>query len=158
MSIEKNSVVSFHYTVSENGEQLESSEGREPLVILYGAGNIIPGLEKALEGKNAGDRVEVTVAPEEAYGLRNENLIQRVPLKHFKGQKLMPGQTLMLRGQQGPIMATVKKVGMSVVDLDMNHPMAGKTLSFAVDIVEVRAATEEEIEHGHVHGPGGHEH
>ncbi len=158
MSIEKNSVVSFHYTVSENGAAVESSEGRDPLVILYGAGNIIPGLEKALEGKNAGDHVEVTVTPEEAYGVRNENLTQRVPLKHFQGQKLTPGQTLMLRGQQGPIMATVKKVGMSVVDLDMNHPMAGKTLSFAVDITDVRAASEEEIAHGHVHGAGGHEH
>jgi FKBP-type peptidyl-prolyl cis-trans isomerase SlyD len=158
MSIQKNSVVSFHYTVFEGGERLESSEGREPLTILYGAGNIIPGLEKALEGKAVGDRVEATVAPEEGYGARNENMVQRVPIKHFKGQKLEPGQTLMLRGQQGPIMATVKKVGMSVVDLDMNHPMAGKTLRFEVEITDVREASEEEIAHGHVHGPGGHEH
>lgn len=158
MSIEKNSVVSFHYTVFEDEDRIESSEGRDPLIILHGAGNIISGLEKALEGKAAGDHVEVTVTPEEAYGLRNEDMIQRVPIKHFKGQRLVPGQTMMLRGQQGPIMATVKKVGMSVVDLDMNHPMAGKTLRFEVNILDVREATEEEITHGHVHGPGGHEH
>ena len=156
MNIEKNKVVSFHYTVFEaDGNQVESSkEGGTPLYVLYGAGNIIPGLEKALEGKAAGDHVEATVEPSEAYGERDENLIQRVPKKRFGNAKLVPGQTVMVQTQQGPRPLTVLKVGMSVVDVDLNHPMAGKTLRFEVDILDVRDATEEEIEHRPAHPPG----
>lgn len=159
MNIEKNRVVRFHYSVAEaGGAELESSKGREPLAFLHGHGGIIPGLEQALEGKAAGDHVEVTVAPEQAYGERRDGLVQRVPKKHFKDAKLRPGQTVVLNTQQGPRMVTVQKVGLSVVDIDLNHPMAGKTLDFTVDIVDVREASEEEIAHGHVHGEGGHQH
>ncbi len=159
MNIEKNKVVTFHYTVFEaDGSQVESSQGRDPLVILHGAGNIIPGLEKALEGKADGDRVEVTVPPEEAYGERSDALIQRVPKKRFGDAKLVAGQTLMVQTQQGPRPMTVVKVGMSVVDVDLNHPMAGRTLRFEAEISDVRDASEEEIAHGHAHGPGGHGH
>ena len=127
MKIEKDRVVRFHYTVAEQGsEALESSKDREPLAILAGHGNIIPGLEKAMEGREAGDTFSADVPAAEAYGERRDNLTQRV--------------------------------GMSVVDVDHNHPMAGKDLRFDIEVVEVREATAEELEHGHVHGEGGHHH
>lgn len=159
MNIEKNKVVTFHYTVFDaDGSQVETSQGRDPLVILFGAGNIIPGLERALEGKTAGDRVDVTVAPSDAYGERDEGMIQRVPKKRFGEAKLVPGQALMVQTEQGPRVLTVLKVGLSVVDVDLNHPMAGKTLRFEAEISGVRDANEEEIAHGHAHGPDGHAH
>ena len=159
MKIEENSVVRFHYTVSEPGQgQLESSRDIEPLSILIGHGNIIPGLESAMKGHEAGDTFEVTVQPEEAYGERREGLVQRVPRKHFKGAKLTPGMQVVLPTDQGQRAMTVKKVGISVVDVDLNHPMAGKTLNFEVEILDVREATPEEISHKHVHGEGGHQH
>jgi FKBP-type peptidyl-prolyl cis-trans isomerase SlyD len=158
MNIEKNRVVRFHYTVSEGGVELESSIGREPLTYLAGHGGIIPGLEAALDGKSEGDKGAVTVAPEQAYGERREGLVQRVAKKHFGKNRLLPGASVMLQTRQGPRLVTIRKVGMSVVDIDLNHPMAGKTLDFAVDIVQVRAATDEEIAHGHAHGDGGHAH
>lgn len=159
MKIEKDRVVSFHYTVSEQGQEpLESSAGRDPLVILIGHGNIIPGLEKAMEGHEAGDKFEVDVPAVEAYGERREGLTQRVPKKHFKGARLEPGMQTVLQTNFGPRAVTIQKIGMSVVDVDLNHPMAGKDLHFAIEIVAVREASAEEIEHGHVHGEGGHQH
>ena len=159
MKIEKNRVVRFHYTVSDaSGGELESSQGREPLAYLAGHGGIIPGLESALDGKQAGDKVEATVTPEQGYGERRDGLVQRIPKKHFGKTRLVPGSSIMLQTRQGPRLVTVQKVGMSVVDVDLNHPMAGKTLNFAVDIVDVREASEEEIAHGHAHGDGGHKH
>ena len=159
MKIEKDRVVRFHYTVSEQGsEPLESSTEREPLAILAGHGNIIPGLEKAMDGHEAGDRFGVDVAAAEAYGEKREGLSQRVPKKHFGGQRLEPGMQVVLNTNFGPRAVTIEKVGMSVVDVDLNHPMAGKDLHFEVEIVEGREATAEELEHGHVHGDGGHQH
>jgi FKBP-type peptidyl-prolyl cis-trans isomerase SlyD len=159
MKIEKNRVVRFHYTVAEaGGAELETSRGREPLMYLAGHGGIIPGLESALEGKQAGDKVAATVTPEQAYGERRDGLVQRIPKKHFGKTRLVPGASIVLQTRQGPRMVTVQKVGMSVVDVDLNHPMAGKTLAFDVEILEVREATEEEIAHGHAHGDGGHKH
>jgi FKBP-type peptidyl-prolyl cis-trans isomerase SlyD len=159
MKIEKDRVVRFHYTVSEVGQEpLETSEGREPLAILIGHGNIIPGLEKAMEGREAGEKFEVDVVAAEAYGERREGLTQRVPKKHFKGARLEPGMQAVLPTNFGPRAVTIQKVGMSVVDVDLNHPMAGKDLHFAIEVVEVREASAEEIEHGHVHGDGGHHH
>ena len=159
MKIENNKVVRFHYTVSEQGQgQLESSRELEPLSVLIGQGNIIPGLESAMKGREAGETFEVTVTPEQAYGERREGLIQRVPRKHFKGAKLTPGMQVVLPTDQGQRAMTVKKVGVSVVDVDLNHPMAGKTLNFDVEILDVREASAEEISHRHVHGDGGHRH
>ena len=159
MKIEKDRVVRFHYTVSEQGsEPLESSNEREPLAILAGHGNIIPGLEKAMDGHEAGDRFGVDVAAAEAYGEKREGLSQRVPKKHFGGQRLEPGMQVVLNTNFGPRAVTIEKVGMSVVDVDLNHPMAGKDLHFDIEVVEVREATAEELEHGHVHGDGGHQH
>lgn len=159
MKIEDNSVVRFHYTVSEQGlGQLESSRALEPLSVLIGHGNIISGLESAMKGREAGETFEVTVAPEQAYGERREGLFQRVPRKHFKGAKLLPGMQVVLPTDQGQRAMTVKKVGISVVDVDLNHPMAGKTLNFDVEILDVREASAEEISHRHAHGDGGHQH
>ena len=159
MKIEKDRAVRFHYTVSEQGsEPLESSKDREPLAILAGRGNIIPGLDKALEGRVAGESFGVDVAAADAYGEKREGLTQRVPKKHFGDQKLAPGMQVVLNTNFGPRAVTIEKVGMSVVDVDLNHPMAGKDLHFDIEIVDVREASAEEIEHGHVHGEGGHQH
>jgi FKBP-type peptidyl-prolyl cis-trans isomerase SlyD len=159
MNIQENSIVRFHYSVSEPGQvSLESSHDREPLSILVGHGNIIPGLEQAMLGRQAGESFEVTVSPEQAYGEHREGMTQRVPRKHFKNAKLVPGMQVILPTQMGQRAMTVLKVGISVVDVDMNHPMAGKTLCFAVELLDVRDATDEEKAHGHAHGDGGHQH
>ncbi|MCD9033478.1 peptidylprolyl isomerase [Luteimonas sp. Y-2-2-4F] len=159
MKIEKDRVVRFHYTVSEPGQDpVESSKEREPLAILVGHGNIIPGLEKALEGREAGDSFGADVPAADAYGERRDGLTQRVPKKHFGAQRLAPGMQVVLQTNFGPRAVTIEKVGMTVVDVDLNHPMAGKDLHFDIEVVEVREATPEEIEHGHVHGDGGHHH
>ena len=159
MKIEKDRVVRFHYTVSEPGQDpVESSKEREPLAILVGHGNIIPGLEKALEGREAGDSFGADVPAADAYGERRDGLTQRVPKKHFGAQRLAPGMQVVLQTNFGPRAVTIEKVGMTVVDVDLNHPMAGKDLHFDIEVVEVREATQEEIEHGHVHGDGGHHH
>ena len=159
MKIAKDSVVRFHYTVSEAGqESLESSKDREPLAILYGHGNIIPGLETAMLDREAGASFGVDVSAADAYGEKRDGLSQRVPKKHFGAQKLEPGMQVVLQTNFGPRAVTIQKVGMSVVDVDLNHPMAGKDLHFDVEIVEVREASAEELEHGHVHGDGGHHH
>jgi FKBP-type peptidyl-prolyl cis-trans isomerase SlyD len=156
MKIEKDRVVRFHYSVSEPGQPaLETSREGQPLAMLFGHGGIIPGLEQALAGREAGDRFEVEVAPAEAYGDRREGFVQRVPRKHFKNARLAPGVQVVLPTEAGPRPMTVLKVGMSVVDVDLNHPMAGKTLAFDIEVVEVREANAEEIAHGHVHGDGG---
>lgn len=159
MKIEKDRAVRFHYTVGEVGQPAtESSNDGEPLAILIGHGNIIPGLEKAMEGREAGESFSVDVTASEAYGERKEGLSQRIPKKHFGEQRLMPGMQVVLQTNFGPRAVTVEKVGMSVVDVDLNHPMAGKDLHFDIEIVEVREASAEEVQHGHVHGDGGHQH
>jgi FKBP-type peptidyl-prolyl cis-trans isomerase SlyD len=159
MKIEKDRVVRFHYTVGEVGQPAtESSNGGEPLAILFGHGNIIPGLEKAMEGREAGETFAVDVPAAEAYGERRDGLTQRIAKKHFGDQRLIPGMQVVLRTEYGPRAVTIEKVGMSVVDVDLNHPMAGKALHFDIELVEVREAAAEELEHGHVHGDGGHQH
>ncbi len=160
MQIAADTVARFHYTVSEPGQApIESSEGGEAIAVLIGHGGIIPGLEAALIGHSAGDRFDVTVEPEQAYGPRRDGLVQRVPKKYLKdADRLRAGMQTRVQTKEGPRLATVVKVGMSVIDLDMNHPMAGKSLSFSIEVVEVRAATSEELDHGHVHGDGGHHH
>lgn len=159
MKIEKDRVVRFHYAVSEQGQPaLESSEGNEPLAIMIGHGAIIPGLENALTGHEAGDKFGVDVAAADAYGEKRDGLSQRVPKKHFNGQRLEPGMQVVLNTNFGQRAVTIQKVGMSVVDVDLNHPMAGKDLHFDIEIVQVREATAQELEHKHVHGEGGHHH
>ena len=160
MNIEDKKVVSFHYTLrDEHGEQLESSREGDPMTYLHGAGNIIPGLEKAMVGKVAGDQFEASVEPAEAYGERDENGVQRISAKHFKqAGRLEPGRMVVLQTRQGPRQVRVVKVGRFNVDIDTNHPMAGLSLTFDVEVTDVRDATAEEVTHGHVHGPGGVDH
>ena len=160
MIVEKGKVVSFHYTLKNtDGEEMESSREHDPMIYLHGSNNIIVGLEKAMEGRTTGDAFEVTVEPEEAYGVRNEGNIQRVSMKKLKGiGKIIPGQILNLQTNQGPVQVTVIKVGRFNVDVDANHPLAGQKLTFDVEITNIRDATMEETKHGHVHGPGGHHH
>ncbi len=160
MQIARNKVVSIHYTLrDEQGTVIDSSSGRAPLAYLHGKGNIIPGLEQALAGKGAGDKLDVTVAPEQAYGARDERLVQILPRSRFpEGAELAVGMQLRASGPQGPRMVTVRKVERDFVTVDGNHPLAGRTLHFSVEVAEVRKATHEEVAHGHVHGPGGHRH
>jgi FKBP-type peptidyl-prolyl cis-trans isomerases 2 len=161
MKAGKDKVVALHYTLSVDGAKVESShDNGEPLWILLGHGQLIPGLEKALEEHAAGDQVQATIAPADGYGERQEGQVQRVPKKYFRDAKhLKPGMTTVLALKEGGQRAvTVHKVGMSAVDVDLNHPMAGKTLDFDVAIQEVRDATEEELKHGHAHPPGSAEH
>ncbi len=160
MKIEKDRVVRFHYAVAEAGQapMERSKDVGEPLAILFGRGQIIPGLEKAMEGRQAGDSFKAAIAAAEAYGERREGLTQRIPKKHFGEQKLEPGMQVVLNTNFGPRAVAIEKVGMSVVDVDLNHPMAGKDLEFDIEVVDVREASEEELAHGHVHGEGGHHH
>ena len=160
MKIEKDRVVRFHYAVAESGQESveNSKDAGQPRAILFGHGAIIPGLEKAMEGREAGDSFKASVSAADAYGERRDGLSQRIPKKHFGGQKLEPGMQVVLNTNFGARAVTIQKVGMSVVDVDLNHPMAGKDLDFDIEIVEVREASEEEIAHGHVHGDGGHAH
>jgi FKBP-type peptidyl-prolyl cis-trans isomerase SlyD len=158
MKAEKGKVVTFHYHLTDDGgEALDSSRESEPLAILFGHGAIIPGLEQAIDGHEPGDRFDVDVPPEQGYGARREDFTQRVPKKYFRdADNLRPGMSTVLSTQEGHRPVTVVKVGSSVVDVDLNHPMAGKALHFDIEIVDVRDATEEEVAHGHVHGPGHH--
>lgn len=160
MNITRHSVVSFHYTLKNaQGQQLDSSREGDAMTYLHGSGNIIKGLEQAMEGKSPGDSFVVTVQPAEAYGEHQPGNVQRIPTKHFRNARdLQPGQVLGLQTKQGPVQVTVLKVGRFNVDVDANHPLAGQTLTFDVEVTEVREASDEEKAHGHVHGPGGHHH
>lgn len=160
MHIEKNRVVTLHYILrDEQGAVIDSSSGRVPLSYLHGKGNIIPGLEQALAGKAAGDKLDVTVAPEQGYGRRDDRLLQIVPRNRFgEVSDLKPGMQVRTSGPQGARLVTVVGVDRDFVTVDGNHPLAGRTLNFSVEIAEVRKATHQEVSHGHVHGPGGHAH
>lgn len=160
MNISDNKVVQFHYTLKdESGTEVESSHEGDPVAYLHGHKNMIAGLEKALTEKAAGDKFTATVSPEEGYGERDENATQRVPVKHLQGaKKWKPGMTAVVQTEQGARQVTVIKAGRFMVEVDINHPLAGKTLTFDVEVVDVRDATEEEIDHGHAHGVGGHQH
>lgn len=162
MKIESNKVVLFHYVLRDAaGAGLESSHDGDPVAYLHGTGSIIPGLEEAMAGKQAGDRFTATVSPEKGYGERVEGRIQRIPVKHLlvkKNARLVPGMVVGVQTDHGVRQATVVKPGKFTVDVDTNHPWAGKSLIFEIEIVEVRAATEEELAHGHAHGAGGHHH
>jgi FKBP-type peptidyl-prolyl cis-trans isomerase SlyD len=161
MTIAQHKVVTIHYKVMDvdSDEIIDSSENSDPMTYLHGARNIIPGLEQALEGKSVGDEVEVTVPPAEAYGERSDDRIQQVPKEAFQEmEKIEPGMAVTAQTDQGQINLMVTEVDETTVTVDANHPLAGKSLKFEVKIEAVRDASEEELAHGHVHGPGGHEH
>lgn len=159
MTISEEQVVSIHYTLTDDsGETLDTSAGRDPLQYVHGAQNIIPGLESALEGKAVGDNFEVTLQPSEAYGEFDEELVQQVPLAAFEGvEQIEPGMQFEARSPEGATQVViVQEVTDDGVVVNGNHPLAGQVLHFDVTVEEVRDATEEEVEHGHVHAPGGH--
>jgi FKBP-type peptidyl-prolyl cis-trans isomerase SlyD len=160
MQVASHKVVSMHYTLTnDRGETLDSSRGHEPLTYLHGAGNLIPGLEKALEGKQGGDKLTVRVPPEDGYGKRDDALIQAIPRRTLKGMgDLRVGMRLQAQSDHGVRVVRITHVAGDMVTIDGNHELAGETLNFDVEITEVRDATAEEMEHGHVHGPGGHHH
>lgn len=160
MQIADRCVAYFHYTLTNDaGDVLDSSNGRDPLPYLHGKGNIVPGLEKALAGKTVGDKLDVVVAPEEGYGPRIDSLVQIVPKAAFQGvDKLEPGMQFQAESNMGPVSVVVTAIDGDNVTVDGNHPLAGETLHFAVEITEVREASVEEVLHGHVHGVGGHHH
>ncbi|HEY9686676.1 MAG TPA: peptidylprolyl isomerase [Coleofasciculaceae cyanobacterium] len=157
-TIANGTVVSMNYTLTDMaGNILDASQG-QPLQYLQGKGNIIPGLEKALEGLKPGEQKKVTVQPAEGYGQHNPELIFSLPLAQFGGQQPQPGMMVQLESPDGVVMATIVSADAQNVNLDANHPLAGQVLNFDVEIVEVREASPEELTHGHPHGPGGHHH
>ncbi|WP_444994483.1 FKBP-type peptidyl-prolyl cis-trans isomerase [Aliikangiella sp. IMCC44359] len=160
MKIEKNTVVQFSYKLSDDKQtMLEESDNKVPMAYLHGHNNLLSGLEKAMDGRSAGERFSVTLAPDEAYGEIKPDAEQRIPVKHLQGaKKWKKGMIGVVHTEQGRRQVTVIKAGKFMVTVDFNHPFAGKTLTFDVDIVDVREATTEEIAHGHAHGVGGHHH
>jgi FKBP-type peptidyl-prolyl cis-trans isomerase SlyD len=161
MKIEKGRVVDIDYSLHlGDGEIVDRSEPDEPLTYLHGEGDIVPGLESALEGAAVGDRKQVVVAPGDGYGTHDPAGIQRVPRQAFpQGFQPQVGMQLSAQGPDGDeVMFVIQKVELDAVTIDLNHPLAGKTLHFDVTVREVREATAEELQHGHVHGPEGHGH
>ncbi len=160
MQIANNSVVAIDYTLTDNdGQVIDSSAGGEPLYYLHGFQNIIPGLENALLGKSVGDKLTVSIEPAMGYGEYNPGMVQTVPKHMFGGvDTIEVGMQFRAETDEGVQLITVAAVEGDEVTVDGNHPLAGETLHFEVEVVEVRAATAEEISHGHVHGAGGHHH
>lgn len=160
MQVTNDTVVQFNYTLkNEEGQMLDTNVGNTPLAYLHGHNGMLEGIEKALTGKEEGESFSITLAPENAYGERNADLTQRVPIKHLHGAKQWkPGMIATVHTEQGERQVTVIKAGKFMADVDMNHPLAGLTLIFDLEVVSVRAATKEELEHGHAHGEGGHQH
>jgi len=157
MKIAKNTVVSFDYTLkNDNGDVLDSSEGGQPLAYLHGSGNIIPGLEQALEGREAGDAFQVSLEPADAYGDVDEELTQVVPRNLFQGvDQIEVGMQFQAQTAEGVQVVRIAAVEGDDVTIDANHPLAGERLHFDVNVAEVREASSEELEHGHVHVEGG---
>ena len=161
MVVAADKVVLIHYTLTnDGGKVIDSSSGGEPLAYIHGHGNLIPGLEKELEGKAAGTKMTVKIAPADGYGEHDPQLIQRVPKRSFGNtSNIKPGMQFQAQTSDGHArVVTVKAIQGDMVTIDGNHPLAGEHLNFDVEITEVREATQEELEHGHVHGPGGHHH
>jgi len=149
MTIKKDDVVYFHYTLSDDsGKAFETSANSHPMTFLYGHSNILPALEEEFAGKSEGDQFQVTLPPEKAYGVRNEEAMQRIPIS----------MAVKVQTEKGMRDVTIVKVGRFNVDVDTNHPLAGLTLTFDVSVETVRDALPEELSHGHVHGEGGHHH
>ena len=167
MQISKGTVVKFHYRIKDlDGKELESNFSDQAVAYLHGYNNMMPGIEKSLESMSKGDLLEAELEAKETYGEIQVDSEQRVPVKHLLGadktavkkQKWKAGMTAVVNTEQGQREVTIMKVGKFMVTIDTNHPLAGKTLQFEFQVEDVRAATDEEIEHGHAHGVGGHHH
>jgi FKBP-type peptidyl-prolyl cis-trans isomerase SlyD len=159
--VEQNSVVSVMYTGTypDSGEVFDSNVNQPPLVFLVGHGNIIEGFEQEILGAAVGDVREFTLTPEMAYGHRDEAAVQPIPRSQFpEDMELEVGRVVGAQSDQGPVQFTVVEINDDIVIVDLNHQMAGYTLHFSVEIVEIREATSEELDHGHAHGPGHHHH
>lgn len=157
LMIGKNNVVSIHYTLKDGaGDVLDSSDGKQPMQYLHGANNLIPGLENELQGKSSGAKFETTIPPEQAYGERNEEFVQTIKKDVFQGvESVEPGMTFVAKGEgDAERQVRVTEVEGEDVTIDANHPMAGMTLHFDVEVLGVREGTEQELEHGHVHPEG----
>jgi len=153
MQIANDKVVSIHYTLKDNdGKILDSSEGKDPLKYIQGKQNIIPGLENAMEGKSVGDKFNVKVEPNEGYGERNDQMVVSIPRTSFgEITDINPGMQFQLNSQNGPVVVTVVETDDENVKVDANHPLAGVELNFDVEVMDIREATTEELDHGHVH-------
>jgi len=160
MSIAQDQVVSINYTLKDDaGAVIDQSAAGEPLTYLHGHGNLIPGLERELAGKNTGDRLQVKITPADGYGEYDRALVQKVPRRALKGlADVRVGMRLQAQTADGARPVTVTQLTGDMVTLDGNHPLAGKNLNFDVEVTHVRAATAEELAHGHVHGPDDHHH
>jgi FKBP-type peptidyl-prolyl cis-trans isomerase SlyD len=163
MQITKGTVVQFHYRIKDlDGKELESNFGEQAVAYLHGYNNMMPGVEKSLESMKKGDLLEVELEAKETYGDIQADSEQRVSVKHLlsteKKPKWKAGMTAVVNTEQGQREVTIVKAGKFMVTIDINHPLAGKTLQFELQVEDVRAATDEEIEHGHAHGVGGHHH
>ena len=160
MSISQDQVVSIHYTLrDEAGEIIDSSPAGEPLAYLHGHGNLVPGLERELAGRSVGDKLTVTLSPADGYGEHDPKLVQQVPRRALKGVgNLRVGMRLSASSGRSDRTVTVTRISGDLVTVDGNHPLAGKKLHFEVEVAGVRAATETELSHGHVHAPDGHDH
>lgn len=160
LTADKDRVVHFHYVLrDQKGQQVESSRPGDPAAALIGHGGLMAGLENALNNRSAGEQFEITLGAQDAFGERREDWTQRVSKKYLaKAARLKPGIQTKIQTDSGPRVVTVLKVGGKFVDVDLNHPLAGQSITFDVEVVEVRDATAEELSHGHVHGAGGHHH
>lgn len=160
MQVADNMAVSIHYTLSnDDGDVIDSSIGDEALVYLHGNGNIISGLEQALSGKSVGDKLNVRIEPEDAYGEFMEDRIQVIPRSMFEGVDVLEvGMKFHADVSSGPGVVSIVAINGDDITIDGNHPLAGQALTFDVEIVDIRPASREEIAHGHIHGAGGHHH
>jgi FKBP-type peptidyl-prolyl cis-trans isomerase SlyD len=155
MKITNNSVVSIHYKLTnDNSTTLDQSPEDNPLIYLHGKGNIVLGLEKTLTDKSIGDAFEVTVSPEEGYGIREEYMVETIDRSMFEGlDDISIGKQFHAEGNTGPVVVTVTKIEGDKITIDGNHPLAGENLNFAIEVIAIREATADELEHGHIHGP-----
>ena len=155
MLISAQKVVTLAYTLKNDaGEVIDSSKGRDPLVYIQGIGSLVPGLEKALEGHAPGDHVDVSVTPEEGYGAHDPSLVRKIPVRKLPQGKARAGMRLGVETDTGPLMLLVVSVAGDYATVDPNHPLSGQALRFEVDVIDVRDATADELEHGHAHAPG----
>jgi FKBP-type peptidyl-prolyl cis-trans isomerase SlyD len=163
MKISKGSVVQFYYRIKDtDGKEIESNFDEQGVAYLHGYNNMMPGIEKSLESMSKGDLLEVELEAAETYGEIQADSEQRIPIKHLNSPEKRPkwkaGMTAIINSEQGQREVTILKVGKFMVTIDTNHPLAGRTLQFELQVEDVRVASDEEIEHGHAHGVGGHHH
>lgn len=167
MTIEKNKVVVLSYRLEVNGQLVQETSPDDPFAFIFGVGQTLPAFDENLEGKGTGDSFAFTLTPETGYGEYNPGLVQQIDRAAFEGapdDALVVGNTLPMQymdgntGQPQTVFGTVKEIGEKIISMDFNHPLAGQTLNFSGSINEVREATKTELDHGHVHGPGGHQH